>query len=46
VLTNEPALAERLDHIAYPGLTANFDLARTAARVSHELRNEVAKGSS
>jgi glycine hydroxymethyltransferase len=33
VLTNEPALAERLDHIAYPGLTANFDLARIAALV-------------
>ncbi len=31
VLTNEPALAEKLDAIAYPGLTANFDLARTAA---------------
>lgn len=31
VLTNEPALAERLDAIAYPGLTANFDLGRTAA---------------
>jgi glycine hydroxymethyltransferase len=33
VLTNEPALAEKLDAIAYPGLTANFDLARTAAQV-------------
>lgn len=33
VLTNEPELAERLDRIAYPGLTANFDLARTAALV-------------
>ena len=33
VLTNEPHLAERLDRIAYPGLTANFDLARTAALV-------------
>lgn len=31
VLTNEPELAERLDAIAYPGLTANFDLGRTAA---------------
>ena len=31
VLTNEPALAERLDAIAYPGLTANFDVAKTAA---------------
>jgi glycine hydroxymethyltransferase len=33
VLTNEPQLAERLDSIAYPGLTANFDLARTAALI-------------
>ncbi|BCX17160.1 MAG: serine hydroxymethyltransferase [Geminicoccaceae bacterium] len=33
VLTNDAALAERLDRIAYPGLTANFDLARTAALV-------------
>ncbi|MDQ6660593.1 MAG: aminotransferase class I/II-fold pyridoxal phosphate-dependent enzyme, partial [Chloroflexota bacterium] len=33
VLTNEPELAERLDRIAYPGLTANFDLERTAALV-------------
>ena len=33
VLTNEPQLAERLDRIAYPGLTANFDLARTATLV-------------
>jgi glycine hydroxymethyltransferase len=31
ILTNEPALAERLDKIAYPGLTANFDVAKTAA---------------
>jgi glycine hydroxymethyltransferase len=33
VLTNSPELAERIDHVAYPGLTANFDLARTAALV-------------
>ncbi|MCS6780788.1 MAG: aminotransferase class I/II-fold pyridoxal phosphate-dependent enzyme [Geminicoccaceae bacterium] len=33
VLTNDPLLAARLDRIAYPGLTANFDLARTAALV-------------
>lgn len=33
VLTNDPQLAERVDRIAYPGLTANFDLARTAALV-------------
>ncbi len=31
VMTNEPELAERLDKIAYPGLTANFDLSRTAS---------------
>lgn len=33
VLTNDAVLAEKLDRIAYPGLTANFDLARTAALV-------------
>ena len=33
VLTNEPGLAERLDAIAFPGLTANFDLGRTAALI-------------
>ena len=31
VLTNDPELAARLDAIAYPGLTANFDVAKTAA---------------
>ena len=31
VLTNESDLAERLEAIAYPGLTANFDVAKTAA---------------
>jgi len=31
ILTNEPDLAERLDAIAYPGLTANFDAAKSAA---------------
>ena len=31
VLTNDDALAERVDAIAYPGLTANFDVAKTAA---------------
>lgn len=31
ILTNEAQLAERLDAIAYPGLTANFDAARSAA---------------
>lgn len=33
VLTNEPELAELLDRIAYPRLTANFDLPRIAALV-------------
>lgn len=31
VLTNSSSLAERLDAIAYPGLTANFDVSKTAA---------------
>jgi glycine hydroxymethyltransferase len=31
VTTNDPDLAARLDAIAYPGLTANFDVAKTAA---------------
>ena len=31
ILTNDADLAERLDRIAYPGFTANFDLAKTAA---------------
>ena len=31
VLTTEKELAERLDAIAYPGMTANFDLGKTAA---------------
>jgi glycine hydroxymethyltransferase len=31
VLTNEADLAERLEQIAYPGLTANFDVGKTAA---------------
>lgn len=31
VATNDAVLAERLDRIAFPGLTANYDLARTAA---------------
>ncbi len=31
VLTTDPGLAERLDAIAYPGLTANFDAGKTAA---------------
>ena len=31
VLTNDAHLAERLDAIAFPGLTANFDAAKSAA---------------
>ena len=31
VVTDDAALAERLDRIAYPGLTANFDAGKTAA---------------
>lgn len=31
VVTDDAELAERLDAIAYPGLTANFDAGRTAA---------------
>ena len=31
IVTNEAALAERLDHIAFPGMTANFDAAKSAA---------------
>ena len=31
MVTNEPDLARRLEAIAYPGLTANFDVAKTAA---------------
>jgi glycine hydroxymethyltransferase len=31
ILTNDADLAQRLDAIAYPGLTANFDAAKSAA---------------
>src|SRR3546814_19602176 len=31
IVTNDAELAERLDAIAYPGLTANFDAAKSAA---------------
>ena len=31
IVTNDPSLAERLDAIAFPGLTANFDAAKSAA---------------
>jgi glycine hydroxymethyltransferase len=33
VLTDDAGLAQRLDAIAYPGLTANFDLSKTAALI-------------
>ena len=33
VFTNSAELAARLDKIAFPGLTANFDLSRAAAMV-------------
>lgn len=31
IVTNDAALAERLDKIAFPGMTANFDAAKSAA---------------
>ena len=31
IVTNEPEIAHRLDAIAYPGLTANFDAGKAAA---------------
>jgi glycine hydroxymethyltransferase len=31
MLTNDASLAQRIDAIAYPGLTANFDVAKSAA---------------
>ncbi|RGP36763.1 serine hydroxymethyltransferase [Pseudotabrizicola alkalilacus] len=31
IVTNDAAIAERLDQIAFPGLTANFDAAKSAA---------------
>jgi len=31
IVTNDATLAKRFDEIAYPGLTANFDAAKTAA---------------
>ena len=31
IVTNDPALAQRLDVIAFPGMTANFDAAKSAA---------------
>ncbi len=31
IVTNDPAIAERLDAIAFPGLTANFDAGKSAS---------------
>jgi glycine hydroxymethyltransferase len=31
IVTNDPELAQRLDAIAFPGMTANFDAAKSAA---------------
>ncbi|WP_299647873.1 beta-eliminating lyase-related protein [uncultured Jannaschia sp.] len=31
IVTDDAAVAERLDRVAFPGLTANFDVAKTAA---------------
>ncbi|MDP2493206.1 aminotransferase class I/II-fold pyridoxal phosphate-dependent enzyme [Shimia thalassica] len=31
IVTNDAAIAERLDTIAFPGMTANFDVAKSAA---------------
>jgi glycine hydroxymethyltransferase len=31
IVTNDAAIAEALDHIAFPGMTANFDAGKTAA---------------
>ena len=31
IVTNEDAIAQRLDAISFPGLTANFDVAKSAA---------------
>jgi glycine hydroxymethyltransferase len=31
IVTNEAELAQRIDQIAYPGMTANFDVAKSAA---------------
>ncbi|WP_284162619.1 beta-eliminating lyase-related protein [Frigidibacter sp. SD6-1] len=31
IVTNEAEIAEKLDHIAFPGMTANFDAGRVAA---------------
>ncbi|MEZ5167048.1 MAG: beta-eliminating lyase-related protein [Acidimicrobiales bacterium] len=43
VVTNEPDLAERIEAIAFPGLTANFDVGKTAA-LAHTLNDWLACG--
>ncbi|RYB89141.1 aminotransferase class I/II-fold pyridoxal phosphate-dependent enzyme [Nocardioides glacieisoli] len=42
LLGNDPALAERIEAIAYPGLTANFDAGKTAALAQTMLDWQVA----
>ncbi len=44
LVTNDAAIAERVDAIAYPGLTANFDAGNTAA-LAHTLSDWLAYGS-
>ncbi len=38
IVTNDAEIAERLDHIAFPGMTANFDAAKSAALAHHPAR--------
>lgn len=43
VLTRSPELAQRLEAIAFPGLTANFDVGKTAA-LAHTLNDWLLSG--
>lgn len=43
VVTNDAAIAERIDAIAFPGLTANFDAGKTAA-LAHTLNDWLVHG--
>lgn len=43
IVTSEPEIARRLDAIAYPGLTANFDAGKTAA-LAVALADWIARG--
>ena len=43
VLTSSPDIAQRLEAIAFPGLTANFDAGKTAA-LAHTLNDWLAHG--